>query len=639
MFRTLPLKDIQITDPFFTGRIDTARNVTIPYMWDTLNDRVPGVAPSHCIENFQIAAGLKEGEFHGWWFQDTDLWKWIEGVAYSLATHPDAALEKTADEAIELAGKAQQADGYLDTYYIINGLDKRFTNLRDNHEMYVAGHMFEAAVAYYEATGKRKLLDMACRVADCFDAHFGPEEEKLHGYPGHEEIELGLAKLYRVTGEERYIRLAKYFLDVRGQQPHYYDEESRKRGEQANGWNHSRYPQAPYTYNQAHKPVREQKEANGHAVRQLYLLSGMADVGEMAGDATLVEAADTVFQNIIHKQMYITGGVGATHEGEAFSFDYDLPPERCYTETCAAIALAMTATRLNRIKPNSAYGDTVERALYNGILSGVSLDGMKYFYINPLEVWPERCLRRQDMAVDPERMGWFGCACCPPNVLRTLTGLGNYIYAADEDALLVDQYIASKVKTTVAGQEIAFTMAANFPWCGKVKLTMDGAASFRLMLRKPYWAKACALTVNGQAAEATEENGYLVLKRDFAAGDVIELDMPMEVRFMNASLRTPNYAGKTALMRGPVVYCLEEKDNGSQLWNLAVKVGESQVEHRDELLCGVSTITCQGVRMEGESDLYTDEAHAEQAQQLTFVPYYAWGNRGKGEMTVWVRKA
>lgn len=638
MYHSLPLKDIQITDPFFTGRIDTARNIAIPYMWETLNDRVPGVAPSHCIENFQIAAGLKEGEFHGFWFQDTDLWKWIEGVAYSLATHPDAELEKTVDEAIDLASKAQQEDGYLDTYYIVKGLDKRFTNLRDNHEMYVAGHMFEAAVAYYEATGKRKLLNMACRVADCFDANFGPEENKLHGYPGHEEIELGLAKLYRVTGEKRYIQLAKYFLDVRGQQPHYYDAEGEARGETRRAWSHLRYPQAPYTYYQAHKPVREQTEGSGHAVRQLYLLSGMADVGEMAGDPTLVEAADTVFQNIIHKQMYITGGVGSTHEGEAFSFDYDLPPERCYTETCASIALAMTASRLNRIQPNSCYGDTVERTLYNGILSGVSLDGTKYFYINPLEVWPDRCTRRQDMSVDPERKGWFGCACCPPNVLRTLTGLGAYMYAADEGSLLVDQYIASKVKAEVAGQQVAFTLDANFPWCGSVKLIMDSAASFKLMLRKPYWAKAFTLTVNGEAVEAQVENGYIILERAFAAGDVIALELPMETRFMSASVRTPNYAGKTALMRGPVVYCLEETDNGDLLWNLSVKPSEAKAEHHPELLCGVTTITCQGQREAAESDLYTEDAPAAQNVELTFVPYYAWGNRGKGEMSVWVRR-
>lgn len=638
MFHALPLKDIRITDPFFTARIDTARNTAIPYMWETLNDRVPGVAPSHCIENFRIAAGLQEGKFEGWWFQDSDLWKWIEGAAYSLATHPDAALEKTVDEAIALAGKAQQPDGYLDTYYIIGGLDKRFTNLRDHHEMYVAGHMFEAAVAYFEATGKRTLLDMACRVADCFDANFGPEEGKLHGYPGHEEIELGLAKLYRVTGQERYIRLAKYFLDVRGQQPYYFDTERDARGEKP-GWSPLRHPQAPYTYHQAHKPVREQTEGAGHAVRQLYLLSGMADVGAMAGDPTLVQAADTVFQNIIHKQMYITGGVGSTHEGEAFSFDYDLPPERCYTETCASIALAMTASRLNRIQPNGCYGDTVERTLYNGILSGVSLDGTKYFYINPLEVWPERCMRRQDMHVDPERLGWFGCACCPPNVLRTLTGLGGYMFAADEDHLLVDQYIASQVSTRVGQQAVAFTLEANYPWSGHVKLTMESDAAFKLMLRKPAWAKAWSLCINGQAVDAALTDGYILLDRAFATGDVIELELPMEVRFMSASVRTPNYAGKTALMRGPVVYCLEEKDNGPQLWNLSVQPGTAMARHQPDLLGGVTAITCQGQRQDMESDLYTEDTPAAAPQQLTFVPYYAWGNRGGGEMSVWVRRS
>lgn len=638
MFHALPLKDIRITDPFFTARIDTARNTAIPYMWETLNDRVPGVAPSHCIENFRIAAGLQEGKFEGWWFQDSDLWKWIEGAAYSLATHPDAALEKTVDEAIALAGKAQQPDGYLDTYYITGGLDKRFTNLRDHHEMYVAGHMFEAAVAYFEATGKRTLLDMACRVADCFDANFGPEEGKLHGYPGHEEIELGLAKLYRVTGQERYIRLAKYFLDVRGQQPYYFDTERDARGEKP-GWSPLRHPQAPYTYHQAHKPVREQTEGAGHAVRQLYLLSGMADVGAMAGDPTLVQAADTVFQNIIHKQMYITGGVGSTHEGEAFSFDYDLPPERCYTETCASIALAMTASRLNRIQPNGCYGDTVERTLYNGILSGVSLDGTKYFYINPLEVWPERCMRRQDMHVDPERLGWFGCACCPPNVLRTLTGLGGYMFAADEDHLLVDQYIASQVSTRVGQQAVAFTLEANYPWSGHVKLTMENDAAFKLMLRKPAWAKAWSLCINGQAVDAALTDGYILLDRAFATGDVIELELPMEVRFMSASVCTPNYAGKTALMRGPVVYCLEEKDNGPQLWNLSVQPGTAMARHQPDLLGGVTAITCQGQRQDMESDLYTEDTPAAAPQQLTFVPYYAWGNRGGGEMSVWVRRS
>ncbi|MBQ2955494.1 MAG: glycoside hydrolase family 127 protein [Clostridia bacterium] len=640
MLKPLPLQNIRITDPFFAGRIETARNTAIPYMWAALNDSIPGVAPSGCISNFEIAAGLKEGSHVGYVFQDSDLWKWIEGVAYSLATHPDAELEARADAAIELAAKAQLPDGYLNTYYTINGLDRRFTNLRDNHELYVAGHMFEAAAAYYEATGKRKLVDMSCRVAECIMKHIGPEEDKKHGYPGHEEIELGLARLYGVTGETKYLALAKYFLDARGTEPHYFDVEAKARGEKP-GRDWRRHPLVKYAYHQAHKPVREQTEAAGHAVRQGYLLAGMTEVGALTGDMTLVQAADTVFDNIREKQMYITGGVGATHDGESFSFNYDLPPERCYTETCASISLIMTAARLNRVHPDGKYGDIVEKALYNGILSGVSLDGTKYFYVNPLEVWPERCERRQDMDVDPERLGWFGCACCPPNVLRTLTGLGSYIYAADDSTLLVDQYIASEATAKMNGAKVTLTTDARMPWDGQVsvRIQADKPAGFTLMLRVPTWAKNFSMTIDGQVAEPVVENGYIVLNRLFGAETVVALEFPMEVRFMSASLHTPNYAGKTALMRGPLVYCLEEKDNGPQLWNLSVKPGTAEARFDESLLCGVTAITADGLRDEMESGLYTESVPGRNAVPLTFVPYYAWGNRGKGEMAVWLRRA
>jgi len=638
MLKTIPLRNIHIDDPFFSARIDIARNVTIPYMWDALHDAIDGVAPSGCISNFEIAAGLREGKFAGYCFQDSDLWKWIEGTAYSLASHPDAELEAKVDSAIELAEKAQQPDGYLDTYYIVNGLENRFTNLRDNHELYVAGHMFEAAAAYYEVTGKRRLLDMACRAADCIDRNIGPEEGKIHGYPGHQECELGLAKLYCVTGEERYLKLAKYFLDARGTQSHYFDIEAEARNEQPKpDWR--RYKPEKYSYHQAHKPVREQTEAIGHAVRQLYMLAGMADVGALCGDDTLTDAANVLLSNIVNKQMFITGGVGAVNEGEAFSFNYDLPPERCYTETCASIALIMAASRLNRGNPDGRYGDTVERALYNGILSGVSLDGTKYFYMNPLEVWPERCERRADMEVDPQRLGWFGCACCPPNILRTLTGLGNYIYAADENALLVDQYIASSVKANLGGADVNVKLEANYPWSGDVKLTVADSAKFALMLRLPGWTKAFALKLNGEEINAPVGDGFIVIDRAFSAGDVVELSLSMEVRFINASLHSPNYAGKTALTRGPLVYCVEEKDNGDHLWSLAVRAGEVRAEHDNELLGGVTKLTCGGVREEIVDELYGETIPGREAVQLTFVPYYAGGNRGKGEMSVWVRRA
>lgn len=639
MLKTIPLQSIRITDPFFSARIDTARSVAIPYMWNALHDAIPGLAPSGCISNFEIAAGLKEGKFVGYCFQDSDLWKWIEGAAYSLATHPDSELEKKIDESIDLAAQAQQPDGYLDTYYIINGLDQRFTNLRDNHELYVAGHMFEAATAYFSATGKRKLLNMACRVADCLDENFGAEDGKRHGYPGHQECELGLARLYGVTGEGRYLKLAKYFLDARGTQPHYFDLEAAARNEQPKpDWR--RYPPVKYAYQQAHKPVREQTEATGHAVRQLYMLAGMADVGELSGDKTLVQASVRLMDNIVNRQMFITGGVGAVNEGEAFSFDYDLPPERCYTETCASIALIMAASRLNRIDPDGGWGDTVERALYNGILSGVSLDGTRYFYMNPLEVWPERCERRADMEIDPERLGWFGCACCPPNVLRTLTGLGNYIYAADAHTLLVDQYIASTAETMLDGAPVTVKMDAGLPWNGHVKLTFeaDCPVQFKLLLRKPGWAKSCSLRLNGEPVTVPAEKGILTLERRFCDGDTVEIDFAMPVRFMNASLKSPNYAGRTALMRGPLVYCLEQIDNGDRLWSLSVSDGAVQTEQRADLLGGVTVLKADGLRESTVEELYSEAIPSVDAAQLTFVPYYAWGNRGKGEMSVWVRR-
>ena len=638
MLKVIAPGQARITDPFFGGRIRTARETSIPYMYDALRDAVPGVAPSGCIANFEVAAGLRQGGFTGFVFQDSDLWKWVEGAAYALAARPDGALERRVDELIDLAARAQQPDGYLDTYYIINGLDKRFTNLRDNHELYVAGHMCEAAAAYYEATGKRTLLDVACRFADCIDRTFGPEPEKKHGYPGHEEIELGLVQLYRVTGEARYLKLAQYFLDARGRQPHYFDQEALARGEKLPEKRRNQWE--TYSYFQAQAPVRSQTAAAGHAVRQGYLLAGMAEVGGETGDDSLTDAAERIFANIINRQMYITGGVGATHEGEAFTFDYDLPPERCYTETCAAISLMMTAARLNRISPCAKYGDIVERVLYNGMLAGVSLDGTKYFYMNPLEVWPERCEKRQDLHIHAERQGWFGCACCPPNVLRTLTGLSRYLFAVGENTLYVDQYVSAEAEAALDAGVMRFSLDARLPWQGDVRLTiLEDVERCAIAFRIPSWTGEWSMSVNGAAVVPELRGGYAVVERAFRGGDCIELALTMPVRRMRASMHTPNYAGKTAVMRGPLVYCLEEIDNGAELWNLELLPGEARVEERPELLGGVQVIRLPGRRSAAGEALYSDEPTTAQEAELTFVPYYAWGNRGRGEMSVWVRQA
>ena len=378
------LSAVKITGGFWSRLQELVRTQVIPYQWEALNDRIEGAAPSHCMENFKVAAGQREGSFGGCVFQDSDFAKWIEAVGYSLTIHPDPELEKTADEAIDLVCSAQQPDGYLNTYYIINGLEDRFTNLAHNHELYCLGHLMEGAIAYYQATGKDKLLNAVRRYADLVDSLFGAEEGKLQGYPGHEIIEMALVKLADVTGEERYLRLAKYFIDQRGQEPNYFREEIEKSGKPW-GWAKSPFG---LQYYQAGKPVREQTAAEGHAVRAVYLYSGMADVARKTGDESLWNACRTLWDSIVRRRMYVTGSIGSAHYGESFTFDYDLPNDSVYGETCAAIGLVFFARRMLETEAKGEYADVMEQALYNGVISGMSLDGRSFFYVNPLEVLP-----------------------------------------------------------------------------------------------------------------------------------------------------------------------------------------------------------------------------------------------------------
>ena len=642
MLTPLPLRDCMITDPFFQKRINMARNIAIPYMWEALNDRIPDIPKSFCIRNFRIAAGLEQGKFEGYVFQDSDLYKWLEAVAYSLETAPDDALERLADEAVDLVGKAQCPDGYLDTYYIIGGLDKRWTNLRAHHEMYVAGHMMEAAAAYFCATGKDKLLKIACRFADHIDSVFGAGEGKKRGYPGHQEIELGLVKLYRATGEKRYLDLAAFFLLERGKQPFYFDGEAKARGDEAKSF-YRDHGLAPYCYQQAHKPVYEQTEAVGHAVREGYMLAGMADVASLNGDGRLLAASKTLFDNIVQRQMYITGGIGSMGDGEAFTFDYDLPNDRMYNETCASIALLMTAQRLGNIDPDAYYGDVAERTLYNGILSGVSLDGTRYFYVNPMEVWPERCRRRQDMGVDAQRQGWFGCACCPPNLLRTLTGLGQYIYALDQDTLYVHQYISSSAVLRLDGSAVKLTQAGNYPWEGRIVFNLSALSPVHctLAFRVPGWCSAPALYLNGgrMDIQPITRKGYIYLSGTFGKEDEIVLDLPMQPQREYCSSHVPFNAGRVAFTRGPVVYCAEQADNGDQIWNLISSGGEIGYRFEKDLLEGAGVLTADGFREISKDDrLYGRAEKSRTPCRLTLVPYYAWCNRVPGEMAVWLRE-
>lgn len=622
--------------------MELVREHVIPYQWEALNDRIVNAEPSGCIRNFRIAAKLEEGEFYGMIFQDSDVYKWLEAVAYSLMWHPDEKLEKTADDVIDLIASAQQSDGYLDTYYIINGLEKRFTNLMDNHELYCLGHMVEGAVAYYKSTGKRKFLDTAVRYADCVYENLGAEDGKIHGYPGHEIAEMALMALYGVTKDKKHLKLAKYFVDQRGQAPLFFDEECKK-NDNVCYWDDTYMKKQYY---QAGKPVREQHIAEGHAVRAVYLYSGMADVASACEDEELYHACEDLWENIVTRQMYVTGSIGSTQHGEAFTFDYDLPNDTVYAETCAAIGLVFFSRRMFEITKDSKYMDVVERCLFNGIISGMSLDGKKFFYVNPLEVNPESSEKDYSKKhIKPERQKWFGCSCCPPNIARLLSSIGGYAYECDESSIYMNLFMGGEMDVVLGGHKNIFKVETQYPWKNTVKVTVENKenSEFTYAVRIPGWCENYELTVNGAKAEYNVEKGYAVMKRVWKNGDEILLAMDMPVVLVEANPRVREDIGKVAVMRGPVVYCLEEADNGAQLQEVYLEENqEFTVKFEEDLLKGVVTLTAQGRRISEKgwsgTTLYrTYKGKLYQKQELKFIPYYSWTNRTVGEMSVWVR--
>lgn len=663
------LTSVTVTDEFWKQEIETVRTEVIPYQWNALNDAVPGAAPSYCMRNYKVAGKLNEARikygkdygtheelpffwgnnpkdpenpgdnFYGFVFQDSDFSKWIEAVAYSLTVHPDPELEKTADEAIDIVCKAQLEDGYLDTFFIISNIEKRFTNLRDAHELYCFGHLTEGAVAYYQATGKDKLLNAARKYADYIYSRFGTEEGKIHGYPGHEIAEMALVRLYDLTKDSKYLSLAKYFVDERGKRPYYFDiehPEQVRKGEEDKERGH---------YHQAHRPVREQDEAVGHSVRAVYLYSGMADVARITDDEELFAACNRLWDNITHKRMYVTGGIGSTHMGEAFTYDYDLPNDTAYSETCAAIGLVFFARRMLQIKPDVKYSDVLERALYNGVLSGMALDGKSFFYVNPLKVVPTACKKDERIGhVKPIRQKWFGCACCPPNIARLLSSIVTYAYTENDDTLFFHLYMGGTVKKTFGDKEITFKVDSSFPWNGNVTITCDSetGATGTVALRIPGWCKNPNPLVNEDklGATVTKKDGYLYITKEWKKNDNIVLSFDMQPILVKANNRVREDAGKLCVQRGPIVYCLEEADNGENLHLLKLDVAkELKVAAFDELgVKGMNCIKAEGYRaMEDEGDLYSEYSEEKSDPcELTFVPYYAWNNRGEGEMSVWV---
>ncbi len=641
----VPLKNVTITDPFWSDYVDLVRNTVIPYQWEALNDRIADAEPSYAVKNFKIAAGLEEGEFGGLVFQDSDVAKWLEAVGYSLQTHPDAKLEEIADGIIDIIEKAQQPDGYLDTYFIVKEPEKRWTNLHECHELYVAGHMMEAAVAYYKATGKRKLLDVMCRFADNIDSVFGPEPEKLQGYDGHQEVELALVKLFEATGNEKYLKLSKYFIDERGKEPYFFIKEWEKRDGYSH-WMKSKVSSPDMKYNQAHKPVRQQEEAVGHAVRAVYMYTAMADIARETGDTSLLEACKRLWGNMVNKQMYITGGIGSTHHGEAFSFDYDLPNDTVYAESCASIGLIFFANRMLQMDQDSAYADVMERALYNTILGSMSRDGRHFFYVNPLEVWPEASEKNPGRHhVKPVRQKWFGCACCPPNIARLLTSLNQYIYSFSEKTVYTHLYIGGEAEIEFADGKLKLRQENRYPWDGKIKLSVvsSGVKNISLALRIPGWCKKWMAHINGEKADSVKvEKGYAFFDGIWKAGDEIELSLEMPVEVIQANPKVRADAGKVAIQRGPLVYCLEETDNGENLSALSIDMNSGFfTETGSGLPDGVIVIKGKALRTIDENwdnTLYRTYSVNEKEVEFKAVPYGMWGNRNPGEMLVWVNK-
>lgn len=584
MIEQIDFSHVKINDNFWSPRLSKHVSATLPVCIDQIENQTGR------IRNFENAA-KGEGEHSGIFFDDSDVYKALEGMAYSLINNPDPELEKKADEWIDKFAAAQQPDGYINTFYTLTGLDKRWTNM-DKHEMYCAGHMIEAGVAYYQATRKRKLLDVCIRMTDHMMSQFGPG--KRHWVPGHEEIELALVKLYQTTQEQKYLDFAYWLLEERGHGHGTMGDEGK--------WDP--------VYYQDIVPVRRLTDISGHAVRCMYLYCGMADVAALKNDTGYIAAIDRLWDDVVHRNMYITGGIGSSRDNEGFTEDYDLPNLDAYCETCASVGMVLWNQRMNQLTGDSKYIDILERSLYNGALAGISLGGDRFFYVNPLE-----------SKGDHHRQEWYGCACCPSQLSRFLPSIGNYIYASSDDALWVNLYIGNTGQIRIGETDILLTQETDYPWDGSVKLTISTSQPLEkeIRLRIPNWCKTYDLSINGKRINVSEKKGYAVIK-DWKSQDVIALDMDMPVEIVAADPHVKENFGKRAIQRGPLVYCMEEIDNPEYFDQIQLSPSTTfQTAFVSDILNGIKTIKTNG-----------------RAQSATFIPYYAWDNRKAGKMRVWI---
>ncbi|MGB9682185.1 MAG: glycoside hydrolase family 127 protein [bacterium] len=598
--KSVPISSVELTDNFWAKRVRLIGETTLPLQYQIMEE-------TGRLNNFRIAAGKLSGEFVGFFFNDSDVYKWIEAVSYFLASNKNEKLDKLVDDVIEEIRLAQDEDGYLDTYFTFSRKQDRWTNLKDMHELYCAGHLIQSAIAHHRATGKTNFLNIAIKLADHIARVFGPD--KREGTPGHPEIEMALVELYRETNDKKYLDLARFFID--------------ERGKGVIGGS---------SYHIDHKPFRELDEIVGHAVRSLYLNSGATDLYMETGDKTLLYALERLWNSLVDKKMYVTGGAGARHEGEAFGENYELPNETAYAETCATIANFMWNYRMLLVSGEGRFADIMELCLYNGILSGISIDGKEYFYVNPLA---DRGSHR--------RQRWFACACCPPNIARTITSIPGYMYSTSPEGIWVNLYASNKSEFDINGSKIVLEERTDYPWNGEIEFKIDADSQFTIFLRKPVWSKEFSVSINGEEIEPTLEKGYISINRRWQRGDTVTLNLSMKPKLLESHPNIKDNVGRVAIRRGPIIYCVEGTDNPwGDVWNLEIpKDVKLSQEYRD-ILGGIVVIKGKGYVNDPLSwkDLYLAKEEADSLRkevEFIAIPYFAWANRTPGPMEVWIK--
>ena len=630
-FAPVGFADVRLEGNFWRERLDTVLARTIPSQHVQLEKH--GILESLTLPNPPPPLRYPRNQ-HGFTVQvfwDSDVGKWIEAASYALAHRRDEKIEAQIDAIVDLFGKAQLPDGYVNCWYLDREPENRWTNLRDNHELYNLGHMLEGAVAYYQVTGRRKFLDIMERAIAHVREVFGPGPNQKHGYPGHQEIELALVKLYHLTKDKKHLELATYFINERGKKPYYFDQEAIARGA-----NPADYWFKTYEYSQAHEPVRQQKKVVGHAVRAVYMYTAMADLAGELNDQGLKSACETLWKDVTETKMYLTAGLGPAAANEGFTKDFDLPNDTAYAETCASVALIFWAQRMLHLDLDGKYADVLEQSLFNNTLCGLSREGEHYFYSNPLE---------DDGG--HTRWAWHTCPCCTMNVSRLIASVGGYFVSHSDDAIAFHLYGGISTTVPLKTGKVAVREVSNYPWSGDIKIHVEPEtpAAFSVKVRIPGWSKGAKVTVNGQPVDATAAvNGYLGIHRTWAKGDIVSLDLPMPAERIYAHPAVRMDVGRVALKRGPLGYCLEEADNpGGPVQRLRLpRDAELKSTTRADLFDGIVTIAAEAVALKDagfERDLYRTDPPSEEPATLTALPYYLWNNRQKGSMLVWVPEA